>query len=205
MPPYPWAVDPATAGLALRQAAGASEVDSDDPLPTVITAVSVVDGLHYLADLLLHIEVSANRPVLGHPVQTVDFAFARWALTDGIAAVDLASAALGRMRHTHPDPRSGREMDFGAAATELAGDPACGWWIQAVEADADYNDLKTLRDVMVHRVASKHATVSLATGRTMRAWSKLGGPPVVDVVTRSRDFATRHIEAFLYAAEAGGL
>src|SRR3954467_12529501 len=116
MPQHQWSVLPAAAGLALRRAGGATDVDPHDPMPAVLEAASVVDGLHFLADLLASVAITKNEPVLGHPAQTVDLAWARWAVADTITAIDLASAALGRLRRTHPHPQTGREMDFGSGA-----------------------------------------------------------------------------------------
>jgi hypothetical protein len=76
-------------------------------------------GFHFLADPLASVAITKNEPVLGHPAQTVDLAYARWAVADTITAIDLVSATLGRLRRTHPHPQTGREMDFGPAASLL--------------------------------------------------------------------------------------
>jgi hypothetical protein len=166
----------------------------------------IVDGLHYLVDVDGH--PIDQRPA-GYPAAQVDHAHARWAVSDAITAIDLCAAALGRLlTDQYPQGKWDQEMDFRDAENLLKNDADAGPWIAEVQSDPDHALLLEFRHAAVHRVIRRHATVSVGEGTVGSWWtaSLKKDAPQIDVgqlPAIARDFATRHVEAFLARAAAG--
>jgi hypothetical protein len=170
-------------------------------------------------------EIDARRPG-DYPDQShraVDLSHARWATVDAVTSIDLCAAALGRMHCGYPD-KNGWEMAFGRAqgnATLLAR-PDCRQWIQAVQNDAQYDQVADLRHALVHRTARRRIDVALrplgpitavrgqprivgGIPRSSRVRLHVSNPAeeiaVEQLVPQCRDLARRHVDAFLSAVD----
>jgi glutathione S-transferase len=143
---------------------------------------------------------------LSYRVAERQLAHARWAVGDAITAVDLCAAALGRLFAKYP--QGTREMDLRSAERQLLTHAVAGPWISEVVTDPDYEAVHAFRTASVHRVMSRHATVSMGRCEVLHEfWPTLDGRRVqVDALPAiAREFATRHVEAFLRRALGGAL
>jgi hypothetical protein len=180
--PCLWPVDPGRTARSLVAADGGARQQGAAGLLT--TAAGIVDGLHYLYDLDEQVHGERGAPVLGYDAGTVNLAHARWAATDAVAALDVCAAVLGRLLTDDFPCADGREMDLGDALRHPAvrdHADARAWLAEVVE-DPCYLTVWELRTD--------------------------GGPQrlVVDrLLGQARDFATRHVQAFVARAAAGRL
>jgi hypothetical protein len=202
--PHEWKTDPVAATSVLAGPPG--DEASWRAVDFASIASWVVDGLHYLVDV--DGQSGDQRPA-GYPAAQVEHAHARWAVSDAITAIDLCAAALGRLlTDQYPQGKWHQEMDFRDAEKLLKNDAEAGPWIVDVQGDPDSERLLAFRHAAVHRVMRRHATVSVGEGTVTSRWSaSLTGGPQIDVgqlPAIARDFATRHVEAFLARAAAGG-
>jgi hypothetical protein len=197
-----WSFDP------LEAARGLAGPPGDEPSWRAVDfagiASWVVDGMHYLHDLD-PFNLSDDR-VVGYQVAQRQLAHARWTVGDAITAVDLCAAALGRLFANYP--KGSLEMDLRGAEQQLLPHPVAGPWISEVVSDPDYKRVLEFRKAGVHRIISRHATVSMAHGTVLHEFSptlhgsrvEVGALPGI-----ARGFATRHVEAFLRRALCGAL
>jgi hypothetical protein len=203
-----WAVDPMEAGRRIDERYSDSGAGA-----LLVWAAWTVEGMYYLAD----VDASLPRPpYAGHNHEAVDLSHARWATVDAVTAIDLCAASLGRMHCDYP--KKGREMDFGISRenSALLALPAPGEWMRAVCADDQYEQVRGLRDALVHRTARRRIEVTISSSlsltgvgggaRTSRARLHLSDPaaaiPVEDLVPRCRDVAQRHVGAFMAARDS---
>jgi hypothetical protein len=111
--PRVWNLDPVAAARAL--VVQESDLDQERAAGFALTAAWTVEALHYLVDLDAHLALADRlSAVLDYAKHPVELAHARWAAGDAMTAVDLCSAALGRLFASYPNKR-GHEMDFGHA------------------------------------------------------------------------------------------
>lgn len=197
-----WPVDPMEAAQRLEERY--PRTGASGPM---LWAVWTVEGLHYLAD----VDAALPPPPHAHNHEAVDLTHARWATVDAVTAIDLCAAALGRMYCDYP--KNDREMDFGNARQNeaLLALAAPGEWIRAVCADDQYEQLRVLRDALVHRTASRHIELTIREGgnggsRTSRVRLRLSPDapdpiPVERLVPQCREVAERHVAAFLATRE----
>jgi hypothetical protein len=201
-----WPVDPMEATQRLDErysGTGASGL--------MLWAMWTVEGMYYLTD----VDAVLPPPPRAHNHEAVDLSHARWATVDAVTAIDLCAAALGRMHCEYP--RKDREMDFGIARENeiLVALATPGAWIRAVCADKQYEQLRGLRDALVHRTARRRIDVGIPSSlgltgvggppRPSRVRLTLSDPeeaiPVERLVPQCRDVARRHVAAFVAAVE----
>ena len=197
MPPYSWITPPSEGAV---QALRAPDREAE---ALASWAAKVVDELHYLKDIEERLPVRT----LGHHMDVVDSAHARWATAGAVTALDLCAAALGR----HYRLRKGtNELDLAQLAKpalKQALPPVPQAWVDEVWNDAEYQLILSARHSLVHRRLKRD--LYAGSGAPTEIWIEQGGHEVrvsiPAVIGTAAELATRHVETFLADAKAGRL
>jgi len=165
-----------------------------------------VDGLYWLVDVDDCALEGDRSHLAGHSDVAVDMAHARWATMTAKSAVDLCAADLGVRYDDDIDLWSDRLPTIERLHSKHLAtlpEPARGW-VARVLADPDYEIVKGARDPFAHRFHVRVASLRTApaVGHDDRSQftlrSRAGGTCDARVlVSRSREFATRHVEDFI--------
>jgi hypothetical protein len=157
-------------------------------------AVECVDGLHYLCDIDEQlVPLDAATDVLGHNWQVVDMAHVRWAAGSAITALDLCTAALGRL-YCGISGDDARDLDLEGikrrehrdALRAAQGDPAA--WAARVRGDYRYSQLLDLRHQLTHRVRPRHYKVELHEALQVSDCAEIA-PQTLEERTQAQDGA----------------
>jgi hypothetical protein len=184
-------------------------------------AMWAVDGLHYLADL----DDRAFTPppgyvttpeLLGYNPDTVSLNHIRWATGNAITALDLCAACIGRVvigprpkrgerSLVSFDPSSGRDRRDALTELRHKNAPAAAW-IREVLNDPERRLIKRTRDALVHRRLPRHVQLGGLdhdSRISLKVRENGSTVPARELLVVARDFATRHVEAFVAEVRAG--
>jgi hypothetical protein len=197
MPRHRWRKEPTQVVRAFEQ-----RHSSPNAGALILWAAWSVESLHYLDDVD---RASLAPPATGHNPDIVDVAHARWATGTCITALDLCTAALGRVMCKHTGTRELAMSDFDPSLRSskrrslLRGSlPALALaWVDAVCSDVEYQDTKEARRCLTHSRLIRHLSVGGPGRQRVDLSLPSGRVNVRIVIERARDVATRHVTAFL--------
>ncbi|HEY1307709.1 MAG TPA: hypothetical protein VGF24_29360 [Vicinamibacterales bacterium] len=158
----------------------------------ILFGVWATDSLYYLSDVDARDDLSRST-IDGHRPDIVDIAHARWATGTCITALDVCAAALGRVFCHHTRARELSIADYFSKRAALKLRPllpvAAVTWIDAVQADAGYQTVKTARDSLTHARVIRHFNLPRQRVQ-IQANSRIDVPTLIN---RATDTATRHV------------
>ena len=189
MPTFTWPTDP----VQIINDFGNRHPDSE-ATALLLFAIWTVDSLYYLQDL--DDEDNLSKPTIrGHRPDVVDVAHSRWATGACITALDLCSAALGRALCGYTDERElalanfyREQKRFRALRALLS--PAICQWLDDVNTDPQYNEIKAVRNALTHARVIRHFTLPR---RRLQIQAKNVHLDVSVIVRQAKDVATRHV------------
>jgi len=167
-------------------------------------AAWTVDSLYYLEEVVETDRAGPNFYTPHNPA-TKAVAHLRWAAGSSITAIDLCAAVIARELGLWT---SGNEFDArqlartrnSISAAELAlWPPEIVGWLDNLTTDPEYQIIRDSRRPLTHSRLIRHFTTA---DRSIRV--DVGGARYTteELMILAREFATRHVEAFLMVVDA---
>jgi len=158
MPPFDWPGDPVETIRQFETRHSNPEVGA-----LLLFGMWTVDSLYYLQDLDASHDLSQTT-VAGHRPDVVEVAHSRWATGACITALDLCVAALARATCAY---KGKRELAVSDLYIKRKGVPDLRallpsqalQWVEAVNADPRYIQIKAVRNALTHARVLRHFTL----------------------------------------------
>jgi len=191
MPTFAWPGDPVQTISSFDTRHASPEAGA-----LLLFAMWTVDSLYYLQDL--DDEDNLSQPTIrGHRPDVVDVAHLRWATGACITALDLCVAGLARALCGYAKERelslSDLYQDRFLAVRNLLPFKALQW-LDSVNTDQQYKQIKTVRNALTHARVRRHFTLPR---RRLEIQVKDNRLDIPTVIRQAKDVATGHILALL--------
>ena len=193
MPPFDWPDDPI-------EIIGQFESRHSNPEAgaLLLFAMWTIDSLYYLQDLDDTHDLSQTT-VAGHRPDVVEVAHSRWATGACITALDLCVAALGRALCTYTGKPELAVSDLyrkrkGIPDLRALLPSEALQWVEAVNADPRYKQIKAIRNALTHARVLRHFTVPR---RRLEIQIKNDRFDVPTVIRYARSVGTTHVSKLL--------